>query len=101
MTKKAVSLLELLKASIEEPAVQQEQEHSTDEGPSRDIVCSTHRFPAAVLSAVSALARENDMSVSLVINILLDDYLLADGHPGYAALAPWYPDYALKKGQTK
>lgn len=61
------------------------------------IARTSCRIPRAVLDEVSALAQANRMSVSLLINLLLDSYLLGQGRPGYAVLAPDYPDYVLRK----
>ena len=62
-----------------------------------DIGRTSCRIPHAILDEVGALAQANQMSVSLVINLLLDSYLTGQGRPGYAELAPWYADYALRK----
>jgi hypothetical protein len=62
-----------------------------------DIALTSCRIPRAVLHEVAAVAQANRMSVSLVINLLLDSYLTGQGRPGYAELAPWYPDYATRK----
>lgn len=61
------------------------------------IARTSLRIPRAVLQEVSALASTHRMSVSLLINMMLDDYLLQQGRPGYAKLAPGYADYALRK----
>lgn|SRR5690554_2164429 len=61
-----------------------------------DIARTSCRIPRAVLNEVRAVAHANEMSVSLVINLMLDSYLSGQGRPAYAALAPWYPDYALR-----
>jgi hypothetical protein len=61
------------------------------------IARTSCRIPRAVLEEVSALAQANRMSVSLLINLLLDTYLVGQGRPGYATLAPDYPDYVLRK----
>lgn len=62
-----------------------------------DIVCTSSRIPRAVLNEVAAIARSNGMSVSLLVNLLLDTYLRGEGRPGYAELAPWYSGYALRR----
>ena len=61
------------------------------------IARTSCRIPRAVLEEVTASARANRMSVSLLINLLLDTYLVGQGRPGYAVLAPDYPDYVLRK----
>ncbi len=62
-----------------------------------EIARTSCRIPRTVLDEVGALAQQNRMSVSLLINLLLDAYLLGQGRPGYADLASWYVDYALRK----
>lgn len=66
-----------------------------------DIARTSCRIPGAVLNEVHAVARANEMSLSLVINLLLDNYLIGHGRPSYLELAPWYPDYALRTPQTR
>ncbi len=61
------------------------------------IARTSCRIPRPVLEEVSALAQANRMSVSLLLNLLLDTYLVQQGRPGYAVLAPDYPDYVLRK----
>ncbi|MCP8885034.1 hypothetical protein NIM87_16115 [Devosia sp. XJ19-1] len=61
------------------------------------IARTSCRIPRAVLAEVAALAQANRMSVSLLINLLLDTYLVGQGRPGYAVLAPEYPDFVLRK----
>lgn len=61
-----------------------------------DIARTSCRIPRAVLNEVRAVAHANEMSVSLVINLLLDSYLTGQGRPAYAELAPWYPGYVLR-----
>ena len=82
------AMLETAVAASEEDGVSAE---------SFDIARTSCRIPRAVLEEVGALAQANRMSVSLVINLLLDSYLSGQGRPGYAELAPWYPDYAMRK----
>jgi hypothetical protein len=62
-----------------------------------DISRTSCRIPRTILQEVGALAHANHMSVSLIINLLLDSYLTSQGRPGYSELAPWYPDYAMRK----
>lgn len=64
--------------------------------PHSDIVRLPIRMPRAVREELGKLAAANGMSVSLAINLLIDGYLMAEGRPGYAQLAPWYPDYVLR-----
>lgn len=65
-----------------------------------DIARTSLRIPRTVLQEVSALAQANRISTSLLINLLLDNYLAGEGRPGYATLAPWYADYVLRKKPT-
>jgi len=62
-----------------------------------DIARTSLRIPREVLQEISALAQANRISTSLLINLLLDNYLASEGRLGYAALAPWYADYVLRK----
>lgn len=71
-------------------------EHGNAYAEAFDIARTSCRIPRAVLNEVRATAHANEMSVSLVINLLLDSYLSGQGRSGYAVLAPWYPDYALR-----
>jgi hypothetical protein len=86
----AASLSQMLEAAIH-------AEGSETPADDDDIARTSIRIPRAVLDEVSALAQANRMSVSLLVNLLLDIYLIGEGRPGYARLAPWYPDYALRK----
>ncbi|KFC68183.1 hypothetical protein FF80_01907 [Devosia sp. LC5] len=65
-----------------------------------DIARTSLRIPRAVLQEVSALAQANRVSTSLLINLLLDNYLAGEGRLGYATLAPWYAEYVLRKKPT-
>lgn len=62
-----------------------------------EIARTSFRIPRTVLEEVSALAQANRMSMSLLINLLLDAYLKEQGRLGYASVAPWYAEYALRK----
>lgn len=66
-----------------------------------DIARTSLRVPRSVLREVSAVAQENQMSVSLLINLLLDSYLIGQGRAAYSTLAPWYPEYALRKNSQE
>lgn len=93
------------KVEAEQPSLSQMLEAAVDAeaavvpAPVNDdaIARTSCRIPRAVLDEVSALAQANRMSVSLLINLLLDTYLVGQGRPGYATLAPDYPDYVLRK----
>lgn len=88
----SISLAQMLAAAIEVEAADSQSLENDD-----DIARTSCRIPRAVLEDISALAQANRMSVSLLINLLLDSYLTGEGRPGYAVLAPWYPDYVLRK----
>ncbi|HVY15701.1 MAG TPA: hypothetical protein VHB27_10745 [Rhodopila sp.] len=64
------------------------------------MACTSCRVPRAVLDEVAKLTRDNGMSVSMLINLLLDAHLRGQGRPGYDELAPWYPDYVMRRGQS-
>lgn len=64
-----------------------------------DIARTSLRIPRAILEEVAACAQANRMSLSVCINLLLDEYLHGQGRPGYSELAPGYPDYVLRKKQ--
>lgn len=66
--------------------------------PAVDIACTSVRIPRAVLRKAAALAEANGMSTSLLLNLLLDAHLRARGQPDYRELAPWYADYAQRRG---
>lgn len=83
------SLAELM----EETAADIEQDEIPD---GHDIARISNRVPRAVLAEVAAIARANRMSTNLLINLLLDNYLRAQGRAGYVELAPWFPDYVLR-----
>lgn len=86
------SLSQMLEAAIAVEATESSATSNDDA-----IARTSCRIPRAVLEEVSALAQANRMSVSLLINLLLDTYLVGQGRPGYAVLAPDYPDYVLRK----
>lgn len=87
-----VSLLQMLEAAMGEDMAAAPTLARDD-----DIARTSCRIPRAVFEEVAALAQANRMSVSLLINLLLDNYLTGQGRPGYVKLAPWYPDYVLRK----
>lgn len=86
------SLSKMLEAAIDAEATESSATINDDA-----IARTSCRIPRKALEEVSALAQANRMSVSLLINLLLDDYLVTQGRPGYAVLAPDYPDYVLRK----
>lgn len=79
---------------LESVAAAVEQRNARAQG--YDIARTSCRIPRAVLNEVRAVAHDNEMSVSLVINLLLDSYLTSHGRKAYAVLAPWYPEYVLR-----
>ena len=64
---------------------------------SYNMAITSCRIPRPVLDELAVIARSRNMSMSLLINLLLDGYLRGDGRPGYAELAPWYPQYVTRK----
>jgi predicted DNA-binding ribbon-helix-helix protein len=86
-----LSLLQMLEIALSADVTQDDVSTHGE-----DIVRTTYRVPRAVLAEVTALAQANRMSVSQLINLLLDAYLTGQGRPGYATLAPNYPSYVLR-----
>lgn len=62
-----------------------------------DIARTSLRIPREVLQEISALAQANRISTSLLINLVLANYMESEGRLGYATLAPWYADCVLRK----
>lgn len=87
------SLLQMLEVAIASPG--KVSEPMADD----DIARTSLRIPRAILEEVAASAQANRMSLSLRINLLLDDYLHSQGRPSYSELAPGYADYVLRKKQ--
>lgn len=85
------SLLQMLEVALASP--RKVSEPMADD----DIARTSLRIPRAILEEVAASAQANRMSLSLRINLLLDDYLHSQGRPGYSELAPGYADYVLRK----
>lgn len=79
----SLSLLQMLEIALSADVTQDDVSTHGE-----DIVRTTYRVPRAVLAEVTALAQANRMSVSQLINLLLDAYLTGQGRPGYATLAP-------------
>ena len=50
----------------------------------------TLRVPRSVQQELHAMADDHEMSVALLMNCLIDAYLLNQSGRGYGALAPWY-----------
>lgn len=56
----------------------------------------TLRVPQSVHQEFADIASVNGISLNVLINILIDTYLAEQGRPGYADLAPWFPEFALR-----
>ena len=91
------SLIEMLEATVASSGELGCSEDSVPTMKDDEITRTCFRIPRAVLEEVAASAQSNRMSMSLVINVLLDDYLYGQGRPTYSELAPRYPDYVLRK----
>ena len=88
------SLAEMIEAAAAE------REAETPLSSAQGVAITSCRIPRAVLGELARLTRDNGMSVSLLINLLIDAHLRGQGRPGYEELAPWYPHYVLRRGQS-
>lgn len=97
MTKNAkiLALSEMLDAEMSR-AVPSDSEAGLKTSASQ-IARTSFRIPEPVHAELAALAAANRMSTSLLLNLLIDNYLRSVGRSGYAELAPWYPGYVLRK----
>lgn len=81
-------------------AVSAEHEAEVPPSSTQGMAITSCRIPRSVLNELSRLTRDNGMSVSLLINLLIDTHLRGQGRPGYDELAPWYPHYVLRRGRS-